>query len=317
MIYTINDIDVATWGMIPGQAGSGSNIALSGHLDLPARTEKTAHAWGDTNGIEPYVSAAEIFHGGRDIDFHFIMDEPDEEAAYTKLLTFYAYLETMAPNQLLTLACDFGSWQVYVRDEIQVDDLEYGGMKGVIRFREPEPNLSGVLPAPGDLETLEGIDGVDWEALGFTLADLSSAGVIRSSMPGLLNRPKPKSQEVLSYGKEGFQVTKTGAREYTLNAFIQKATYSELKTTISSLYALFVQPGTRVLYLNPSLIRIVYVKDGFQVKNVQVINSAFCTIEIKFTEAGEYKENETYLILTDTLGRHVTNTVGQKILVKI
>jgi len=318
MIFKLKDIDMElTWGMIPSQADGTSNIALAGHLDLPKRIEKTEHSWGDENGVEPYVSAGEIFHGGRDIDFQFIMDEEDEDAAYMKMLTFYAFLDGLASDELMTLSCDFGSWEVYVRDKVEVQDLGRGGISGVLKFREPEPDLTGVIPVGGDLGTLEGIDGIDWVALGFTFSDLGSMGVIRSSWAGLLNRPAPKGQEVISYGKEGFQVTKTGAREYTLNAFMQKESYTEMKTMISGLYALFTQPGTRVLVLNSSLLRIVYVKDGFSVKSVQIGATAFCTLEIRFVDAGEYAGNETYLLLGDTVGNYVTTTVGQKILIKI
>ena len=49
MSYRLNDIELSSYGILPGQA-PGSNVALSGFLDLPKRAGKAYHSWPDEEG---------------------------------------------------------------------------------------------------------------------------------------------------------------------------------------------------------------------------------------------------------------------------
>lgn len=316
MEYTLNGTALSTFGIIPSQAkAKGSNLAVSGQLDFPRRMNKTQHPWGDQDGVEPYVGEGEIQFAGRDIDFYFLIEGEDENAAYALLYGLYDFIEGL--TDLAALSCDFGTWNVLVRDEIQVQDLGRGALSGMIPFREPVADLSGTIPTEPDPDVLEGISGVSWSSLGFALVDFRQLGISRASLEGMLNRPKPKAGESNGYASEGYQVTKTGPRKYKLVGAIEAVDYAGLKTIISGLYALFAAEGTRVLYLTSDLIRIVYCEEGFEIDQIVVDYKATARISINFTEATEYVTSENWQFLGDTLDNYVATTEGAKILIRI
>ena len=257
----------------------------------------------------------EIFFGGRDIDFEFLLEAADTSAAYAKLYALYDLIEGL--DELATLSCEFGSWQVYVRDEIQVTDLGRGALAGVIPFREPVCDLAGIIAVAENVDVVPGIDGLSWSELGFDLVDFRQLGIARASLEGMLNRPKPKSGESNGYVTEGFQITKAEARKYKMVGAIEAPDYDTLKTIISGLYALFSAEGTRVLYIADELIRIVFVEEGFQIDQVVIDYKVTARITMYFTEAVEYATSENWRFLGDTLGNYVGTTVGQKILIRI
>jgi hypothetical protein len=315
MGYTLNSIDLSTYGIIPTQA-PGSNLALEGFLSMPERINKTEHSWGDANGVEPYVSPAELFWGGRDLTFHGILKAASRDAAETALMQLYAMLDSL--TGLTTLACDWGSWQVYVKGQIDVTYLGAGVCTIRIPFREPVVDMTGgVIPASGDFTQVAGIDGVDFEDLGFTLVSFEEMGIRANRIEGQLHRPAPKSPEAIGYEQEAYQVTKTEARKLQLKGVIQKASYAGLAATVRDLYALFSQPGTRMLYIPEDKIRIVFAKNGFQIRQILGSNTWTAELHIQLTESGEYAAPEDLLYLVDTVGNYVTTTVGQKILVKL
>lgn len=316
MEYTLNGTALSTFGMIASQAKSkGSNLAISGQLDFPKRINKTAHDWGDQDGLQPYVTDGEIHFAGRDIDFHFLLEAESVNLAYAKLFAFYDFLEGL--TGLVTLSCDFGSWQVMVRDEIEIEDLGRGAMAGMIPFREPVCDLAGVIPTEPDPDVLEGIGGVSWSSLGFDLVDFRQMGIVGSSLEGMLNRPKPKAGESLSYESEGYQVTKVGARKYKLVGAVEAVDYETLKTVISGLWALFAAEGTRVLYIADDLIRIVFCEEGIEIDQLVVDYKATARVSINLTEATEYVSSENWQFLGDDLGNYVATTEGAKILIRI
>lgn len=134
MVYKINDIDMGTYGIIPGQA-PGSNIAISGQLDMPARIGKTHESWDDHDGSEPYVREGDINLGGRDIVFYGLVSAASKLAALAALKSFFDLIS--AADGLLELECGFGSWQVYVKDEIEVEYIGNGWCTIVMPFRQP------------------------------------------------------------------------------------------------------------------------------------------------------------------------------------
>ena len=57
MSYTINGGNFSTWGMVV--------LESKGALDIPKRLGETEYDWGDSNGVEAYVSSADLFWDGR------------------------------------------------------------------------------------------------------------------------------------------------------------------------------------------------------------------------------------------------------------
>jgi hypothetical protein len=315
MGYSLNGINFADFGIQPGQA-PGSHLAIEGLLDMPARIEKTDHDWGDRAGVEPYVSTEELFYGGRDLTFHGVAQGASRDDVATLVLELYAMLDGV--TELVTLASDWGSWSVYVSGQIEAIYVGGGVIKIKIPFREPVVTLTGgVIPTSSSWDSVGGIDGVDFQALGFTLVDLELMGVRGSRLGGHLHRPAPKEQNFKSYGREGYQVTKPAARELSLTGVLEAAEFAGLETIVKNLIAVFAQPGTRLLYIPSDQIRIVFAKGGFKVAKVTKGSLWRAMLEITLIEAEESSEVENYLLLATTVGDHVTTTVGQKILIKL
>jgi hypothetical protein len=93
-MYSLNGLPLDTWGIIPGRA-PGSNIAVSGMLDMPARIGETFHEWGEEDGVEPLVDAIDIRLGGRDIVFYGLIYASDREEATNMAYAFQTYLSSL------------------------------------------------------------------------------------------------------------------------------------------------------------------------------------------------------------------------------
>lgn len=142
-MYALNGIDLSDWNIIPGQA-PGSNIAISGHLDMPARIGDVFHDWGDEDGVEALTDAADIIFGGRDIHFHGLIMATDRESATEQVEAFQAYLSTL--TDLVPFTSEYGEWQVYVKDKVEVQWIVAGWMTIKVTFREPVVDLgSGIF----------------------------------------------------------------------------------------------------------------------------------------------------------------------------
>lgn len=314
MAYLLHGTDLSTFGIKEWRAPE-SNIAISGHLNFPERRNKTEHVWGDQNGIEPYVSESEIMFNGREIIFHGLVKGSSRGDLDIKILGLYDLLNTVGPNELMPFVTPWGTFQVYAKGEITTEVYENGYSKLIIPFYEPDPVLTGgTIPANGDPEEITGIDGIDFSALGFSVVDLNGLGVKTTGLSGIFNRSEPQAQNAIGYFKEPWQVTKTGPKDFDLNAIIQVEDYTTLKNTIQNLYAVFMAPGTRMLYLKGDRIRIVFLRKGFEVTHIR--SRGFAMVKMYLTEAAEYAEDDNLLVLGDTVGNFVTTTTGQKILIK-
>ncbi|RZJ77917.1 MAG: hypothetical protein EOO20_28365, partial [Chryseobacterium sp.] len=87
--YSLNGISLSGKGFKPGQFDN-SNLAISGAWDMPARTGKTYHDWGnDLNNIEPYVLEEEIRFGGRDISLKLLIKANSKHQALNNIYSLY------------------------------------------------------------------------------------------------------------------------------------------------------------------------------------------------------------------------------------
>lgn len=135
MSYSFNNIPLSQYGIIPAQV-PGSNIAIAGQLDMPARIGKTHEVWDDVEGVEPYVAEGEIFLGGRDIIFHGLVQGESREDCLNQLHEFYGDLADI--TDLVPFSSDFGSWMVYVKEAIVGEYVGNGWATIKITFRQPE-----------------------------------------------------------------------------------------------------------------------------------------------------------------------------------
>jgi len=291
--FFLNNQDLTQWGLKPGVI-EGCNIALSGAWDMPERTGTTHFQWPDDDGVEPYLRADEIFFAGRDLYYSFLLEAETKEAALRKSYVLFDAISGFN-GLVLFRSDDFGTFNVYVKDQIKVDYLGHGWCKGVIPFREPEADLSGVIPTPDYI--YPGIDNISFAKLG----------VILSDSVGEFNRPDTLNGAFTAYGHEGYQVTKPAFRQIKLSFLINQPSYEAFNNIIKTMYALFSKPNARTLVLE-NVTREVFAKDGFKVTGVQRVGAGyFGKLDI---ELSEIRVLETWNLLTDASGLILTDASG-------
>jgi hypothetical protein len=288
-MYSLNNISLDTYGHIPGRQ-SGSNLALSGFLNMPSRIGETGFDWAGKPGIEPYVDAGEIFFGGRDLNLVGYIKGNDRSDCEYKRKGLVGLVDSF--QDLVTLASKWGSYQVKVNGPMQGEYLNENYLKIEIPFREPVVDMTGTIPAGESAEF--GIDRVSFKSLGGTALELSG---------DRRNRTAPKSETVTAYGREGYAITNTVAPELNLRIYIKQPNYATFRQKINSLQALLAAPGMRQLTFQNDTIRSFYVKDGFTVDTVYSKPDFFAGIvNIKLIQAGV----PTTLAYLTINGNHVT-----------
>jgi len=265
-MYSINNIAFSAFGITPGRI-TGSNISLSGMLDMPARIGKVYHDWTDEPGVEPYVSAADIRHGGRTIEFAGFMQGEDKANVYGMLETFYK--ELSGYTQLVPLETPWSTHQVYIKQEITAEYLQEGWLKLNCKFEEPVVPNPAQLPV-GAQTTKPNIDGVALERLGIFL----------NSIKDHLNRPRTKNEQFTAYSTQGYQVTPPEALEFELELIAYAGSYELLSQNIKSLQKLISAPGMRKLQVDQQTREVFNIK-GFQVSDLKISNEmALCRITL-------------------------------------
>ncbi len=278
-------------GMIDGQA-DGSNICLTGAWDMPVRTGKTHHEWAE--GFEPYLRADEIFFGGTDLDYTFYIDAARKQDAIAAIYAIYDTINDFTELKTFESA-EFGSYEVYIRDEIRIENILDGFCRGVLRMRQPVADLTGTIPPPDNVAP--SIDGISFAGLGMTLLDITDD----------MNRPQAKQGKYTVYGREGCRIGKPSFRTLVLRLLVDRPSYSLFNASISSLRALLSAPNARVLNID-GYTREVFAKDGFKVSSVYSQGTAYSgIIDLKLTEIRVLTD---YTILADGGGNILTDGHG-------
>jgi len=269
-MYSINNIPLASFGITPAQI-SGSNIALAGHLDLAPRIGKTYHDWTGEAGVEPYVTEAEIFRGGRTLGFAGYMVGDGRAAAEGQLAEFYALITGF--EDLVPFATPWGTYQVYVKEAIESVYLQQGYIKFTMQLQEPQPAIEEFLYAEGT-NTGRRMDGTSFDEIGMFLTGFN----------GGLNRAQSKRQQFSAYGKEGFQITPIEA--LTLEAILVAVAddYEQLKKNVGDLRLVTGRPLMRTCYFDDNP-RECFNVDGLQVQRIIVAgNYAACQITLPMVQ---------------------------------
>ncbi|SMG35360.1 hypothetical protein [Sphingobacterium psychroaquaticum] len=302
-MYYINGLNIEQqFGLVASQI-PGGNMAISGAWDMPARTGKIFHDWGDENGIEPYLRSDEIFFGGRDINFYAFMKTASRKEAIINLENFYNAIDT---DRLIDFTHPgLGNWSVYINSEVVI---KYHYMDNIAEinftFREPLV-VFPVVEFPIVDNSNESIDNLSWEQLGVTLLTLEND----------LDRPTPKIQKTTSYGNEVFYGVKRSFRELAFKGVINQPSFNGFKAVINRLYTLFSLPNARTLRMPDGTVREVFVKDGFQITNMQMeSNGVIAEIDIKFVEVGQLQEynkltDQSKLLLVDQYGQPLSEII--------
>lgn len=138
-MYKLNNISLETYGITAGRV-NGEGIAVKGIFDLPKRIGKVSHDWADTDSVEPYVDADEMFFGGRKILFNGILIgvKSDVENNIQSLKDAIALY-----TDLVLFETPYGDASVYIK---KFDVKMYnGGATILVEFFEPQV---GIVVAP-------------------------------------------------------------------------------------------------------------------------------------------------------------------------
>jgi hypothetical protein len=138
MSYTLNGVDIRRYGLYPAR-GEGSNVAIAGCWDFPQRINKAYYDWGENNGIEPYLEPGQIFFGGRTITLYVVLLASNRNDATYKITNLYRNIDAF--SGLVSLACNYGTFNVYVNDAISVNYIKNGKAIVKLSFREPLPSF--------------------------------------------------------------------------------------------------------------------------------------------------------------------------------
>lgn len=255
MAYLLNSVSLSTYGITPGHA-TGSNIAMSGIFDLPARIGTTHYEWADDDSVEPYVLADELFFAGRDISFHgAILGTNKQVNDYLEAL----YDAVEAFTGLVTLATPYGNFSVQVKTI--VPEFYIGGCKIVINFREPVVTLTGTLPSTGT--SAYTIDSIP----------MSSFGLYYSKGSGMRSLSELKEQLYTKYGAEGYQMTRRKARNFGIHAFVMGSSLSDFQDKIKALYKCFSSAGMRSIIINNEIEIECFAVEGFKASDIHLFNT--------------------------------------------
>ncbi|SMC53349.1 hypothetical protein [Pedobacter nyackensis] len=304
-MYELGGFDLLNAGFIPIVNGD-SNVALSGFLDMPARLGKTHYDWAGEVGIEPYVSASEIFFGGRALTLTGVVTGADQYECNDKVSAIYRAIDGF--TDLVPLVTEYGTYNVFVNaaiaGEYMPDAGQTKGIKLTIPMREPVVSMPGVVPIGTNSEF--GIDGISFLELGGEYIQLEG---------DRRNRTAPKGENASVYGKESYLITNPVAPELKLKIAIKQPTYAGMKEKADAVMALFAKPGMRSLTVNNDRLRSFFVKDGFKASRVYIKDEfSFCLLECSLTESGI---GGTFADLVDALGNRITNNEGDIIRVRI
>ena len=294
MSYTLNGTDLSTYGIVAGHA-PGSNISITGHCDLPSRIEKTFHSWAEEDGLQPYVTANEIFFSGRKIKLYGAIFGTTASVG-VNLINLGNLIEAF--TDLVTLSTPYGDYSVYV--ESVIPTFVNNAASLIITFNEPVVDLSGgTLPA-----AISGTNKID--AIPFL-----SFGLYLEKDYNLADIQKPKAQHFTKYGSEGYQITKRESNTLKLKTLLIATSLADFQAKIKNLYLLFSSSGERTVTVRNMAADCFAIK-GFNVNNI-IANSAGYVAKFNI----ELLVTQTYLkvYLTEDAGTLILTTEDNKIII--
>ena len=296
-MYSINEIPISAFSLTPGRA-PGSNIAISGCWNMPARIGKTYQVWEESNEIEPYLRQDEMFFGGRDLSLLCWADANSRADYIDTIQRIQDELDSLQ-NGMFTLSCQWGVFHVQA---VAVSPAEYVGSgygNIQLKFREPVVDLSGDLP-----DNMSGGVGID----NYSFSDLGLTKVMTRNQA---DRPASRTLISEAYGIERIGAVRREAREFSLEFFIDVSTYTQFVSIISGFSYLLSRPGARTLRLDDNTTREVFVKDGFSVTEVRQFTNRFVGfLTVKFMEI---RMLENWNLLTDNVGEILIDSHGQSL----
>lgn len=318
--YYLNNRPLSDFGFVPGHA-EGSNLAVSGAWDLPARTGECYHAWPEEDGVEPYVDAEDLVFGSREIRLSGTIIGRDRLRFRELLEAFHAFI-TSLPS-LVELRCAWGTWSVNCKAETKIEVK--GGRIGFVTlvFDEPNPDLSGTMPRQWILATrfwnYNGIwenrarwydtaepgvwilDTGTWDNAGIwngvspwygsKRTDIddwrwASIGLILSAADNASVIPAAREIGITQPERETLYVP--GGREprsLTLTGWLVAVDMADFGERVRSLYWIFGSEGLRAFH-HHGRIYDCFACEGFTLTGIQKREKVYAKFKIKLLESG-------------------------------
>lgn len=286
-IYIFADFNLTERLNIMGSNNSGSNIELSGHLNMPARIGTLYKSWADENSVEPYVRADEMFFGGRDI----IINAYVKDVQYSEIFQFNKDLDAINGEQ--DLETDFGTFPVTFVN-MTANHMQNGVSQISIKFRQAIVPVVGQLPS-----TSTGGYGIDI----YSWADLE---LIPCRPDNDWGRADSKVLENAVYGFERNRVKWHEMNVINLNFLVRQPNYENVQRVVDNLHFLMRSEGKRMLYLRDGSIREVFAVSGFSVTGIRITQSeVYANITLPVVEI---RKLDNIVVMGDDVSNEVLGT---------
>lgn len=113
-------------------------------------------------------------------------------------------------------------------------------------------------------------------------------------------RGKPKEMRFVSYSEEGYQITKSGSKEYRLRGVFECEDYEELSEMSADLIEALSAPGTRTVWLNENEMFSLVALKGFQLSQIWVEDTRVTAVlEVDLLEASETVPDPDFAAIVD------------------
>lgn len=258
--YFLNNKSLSDFGIVPSKADG--SLAIIGGFDLPKRTGTTYYDWKLENSVQPFVDADDIIFGEREIKFSgTILGNVN-----SNISALNTYIDSLP--ELFPLSCKWGTWNVKLSKEIQITPIDPDNSKITLNFKEPAPDLSGILPSSSGRND---IDGYNWVNFGLWLESIS----------GIQNIGALKSLDVTQ--NSSYTMPSTGGRErteITVKANFICTDFNDFKTKVKSLYPLIGGAGLRKIR-HRGVEYTCFAVDGFTVTNIILSNVVSAKFQAK------------------------------------
>lgn len=253
MIYKFDNVDIASYGVLPMRGDGG--VAISGMFDFPKRKGEIERNWG--NQVEPYLDREDLEYDGRTIGLKLVMENAENLGRFRTACLACRVLGT-----------ELGNFDVVLASEVNVENVNEKLLKMELKFNENKVGFEDL--------TLAGSGGTGIRVDDFNLA--RDFGITVAEVKGDLKIPKRiEVSTTAPYMNTRYRENPSVSLECVMRDRDLKAIGARMR----QFHALWRQPGTRVLHLADGRTRNVFVKNGF---NVTVVNDGIVKFTLNLTE---------------------------------
>ena len=244
MSYSLDGVDISTWGAYPYIERTKECIALSGVFDLPKRIGTTEYNWGTS--IEPFVDKEDIQLDGRNLILSLVIKSENYNNQLEKLKS--------ACIKCRKLGTPFGSFDVVLKDELDVEEYIALNM-AIITIKFWQQNYT-----PVDI-TVKPTGGNSYTIDGYSFAE--DFGIYVASRSGVKSLGKRiEISTTVPYKRSEYREIS----DMVLNCKMYSDSMIDLHKRISEFSALCISPGIRNVKLLDNERLKVYFKDGITAK---------------------------------------------------